>query len=176
LLCVAAAACSGQSSSTTRQPRSPVEPAGTVVATEHSTTPPHAPSDRHPPLVATGTRVGSAVEREVSAHLRAVLLRNGARTKGFPVRDYRFAQIDFFATDRRTHDLWAGGGLDANQRSLHAQVSEDDNGSYEIWHRTPTTSWQMQDVGEIGAHSCPVPSSIGRLWKFRRDDCTSRLF
>ena len=78
------------------------------------------------------------------------------------------------AYDPATQTYWAGAALNPSPSSQQAQVSNQDDGSYLLFKRTPGGSWSAQNAG-LGppGGTCPEtpPPAILRLWGWSPGAC-----
>ena len=109
--------------------------------------------------------------------LRAELLVAGAEAHGLPATDFTglVRGLTYYAFDAVTKTFWAAAQLVPSPNSNQAQVSVQDDGSYDLFMRTPTGSWQAFNDGlaGVGGASCPVdvPPSVAQVWQWPPGSC-----
>jgi ABC-type Fe3+-hydroxamate transport system substrate-binding protein len=119
----------------------------------------------------TTTTVAQTVQNlVVTPTVRQSLLVAGAAHKQLAVSDFTglAAGETYYAYDPATKTYWAGAALDPSSSSLPAQVSSQDDGSYEIYWMPAGGAWRVYDDGlaGIGGTPCPVaiPPGVRAAW------------
>jgi hypothetical protein len=131
-----------------------------------------------PSTVAAATPTAGARNLVVTNEVRASLVAAGAKAKeNLPTSAFRGLEKGrtYYALDLDTRTYWAGAALVPNPDSTAAQISVQDNGSYDIFVRPQSGEWRAYEVGTAGVAGtrCPihVPREVLRLWGWRAHAC-----
>ncbi len=109
--------------------------------------------------------------------VRHQLVAAGAAKKQVPAAD--FAGLErghtYYAYDFTTKTFWAAAALRPRQGSTPAQVSVQDNGSYDLFERPQGGSWRVFEVGAAGTGGTPcpvqVPAAVASRWDWPGAGC-----
>jgi hypothetical protein len=114
----------------------------------------------------------------VTHRVRDQLVAAAAEVKDdVPVSGFRGLEPGqtYYAYDPATKTYWAGAALVPRQRSTAAEVSVQDNGSYDLFRRDTAGSWKAYEVGlaGVGGTPCPVepPRTVADLWGWPKGGC-----
>ncbi len=116
----------------------------------------------------------------VTSTVRAELLKAGAALDGLPASAFKGLVADetYYAYDPATTTYWAGAALVPSSKSLRAQISVQDDGSYLLFNRRAGKPWRADDVGLTGiaGTKCPVrlPAPVLAVWNWAPGTCRPR--
>jgi hypothetical protein len=82
--------------------------------------------------------------------------------------------LTYYALDPATSTYWAGAQLKPSSSSLRAQVSVQDDGAYDVFHRSASGSWIATPVGASGPDATcatAVPASVLAVWGWAPGTC-----
>ncbi len=121
-----------------------------------------------PATSSAGTGVVRALP--MTPQVREQLLEAAAAAKQVPAA--QFAGLDpagrYYARDEATGTSWAAAALLPRATSTAAQISVQDNGSYDLFEKPPDRRWLVFEVGQagVGGTRCPVevPAAVVRAW------------
>ena len=137
---------------------------------------------------ATTTTVGASATTSTSTptgaqdlvipdSVRAQLLAAGAESRRLSAADFTGLAkgLTYTAYDSTTKTYWAGAQLVPSSSSTQAQVSSQDDGSYDILEQAPGGTWQVSATGATSepGSSCPVaiPASVLQVWGWAAGTC-----
>lgn len=113
----------------------------------------------------------------VTSAVRAELLQAGAALDGLPTSAFEglVPGKTYYAYDPASTTYWAGAALVPSSKSLQAQVSVQDDGSYLLFSRRAGEPWRAEDVGMTGiaGTKCPirVPARVLAVWNWAPGTC-----
>jgi hypothetical protein len=125
----------------------------------------------------TSTTLATAQNEVATAAIKEQLLAAGAAYHSLPVSDYTGLEPGetFYAYDPATQTYWAGAGLDPSPNSQQAQISNQDDGAYLLFHMAAGGTWTVVNVGLAGTEgsTCPYtpPAAILALWGWPPSSC-----
>ncbi|HJQ06251.1 MAG TPA: hypothetical protein VJ872_12440 [Nocardioides sp.] len=167
LLLLPAVAALAATSACGSSPSAAPTPAATTASTTAPTT---APTTGH---------VGTARNLPLTPAVRRQLL--GAATRSHQAKPGSFSGFEhgstYYAYDRATRTWWAAGALVAVDPTGSAAVSLNDEGAYDVLHRTAGGTWVDRLSGEAG-NDRPLsrceqwpPRDVLLLWHWSQKVC-----
>jgi hypothetical protein len=171
LLAVAAAlglaACGGSSATST--------------STETVTKTVTAPVTSTPPTSGSTGAATDAQNLVATAAIKTQLLAAGAALHKLPPSDYTGLRKGdtYYAYDGATKTYWAGTQLVASSSSQQAQIGDQDDGAFLVFHRSGGGGWKGTETGASNTpSSCgvKVPADVIAVWNWAPGACRPRSF
>ncbi len=109
--------------------------------------------------------------------VRRRLLVVAAAAKHVPVGDFVGLESHgrYYAYDDTTATYWAAATLVPRSSSTAAEVSVQDNGSYDLFEKPTGRPWRVFEVGQagVGGTRCPVevPAAVATRWGWPGPGC-----
>jgi hypothetical protein len=116
-----------------------------------------------------------------TAAIKTQLLAAGAALHKLPATDYTGLTKGetYYAYDGATKTYWAGAQLIASKNSQQAQIGNQDDGAYLVFHRSGGGGWKGTETGaSTTPSSCAVnvPAGVIAVWNWAPGACHPRTF
>jgi hypothetical protein len=134
------------------------------------------------PATSGSTQASTGAQNLVAtAAIKTQLLAAGAALHKLPASDYTgLTKGDtYYAYDSSTKTYWAGTQLLASSTSQQAQIGNQDDGAYLVFHRSGSRPWKGTETGAANTpSSCgvKVPAGVIAVWNWAPGACHPRSF
>jgi len=149
-----------------------------VLAACGTSTPPTTTTTTSTTSTTTTTTVAVTRDLVVTPAIRAGLMAADAAYHSLPVSDYTGLDpgMTYYAFDPANSTYYAAAGLIASPNSQQAQIGDQDDGGYNLFTRSSsTTTWTVYNDGLGAAQDsvCPIsiPASVLAAWNWKPKSC-----